>query len=465
MKSKLDMYMLCRCRLCSPAILQAPLLLPHKCVPRRIPSVQNESRCSRYSFHSAVQFPGLDPVQAVQGFPSYDLNCAAHADDDDGLHDSGPSSHDIAPAPGDEARGAAFAMPINAAKQLSAQGAAKVLYTIARSDADAPGTASDSVALATSHPHYALSPLSGASHGNDDEADDAMHTGHAVHLENDMLRGPCSPGAATGMPVMDCAVGHAQPANGVPMEAMGSSMPMIFPWGDRHGHGGMQLVMTPQGFFPMNGRQQFLVPVQTVKGPSGEDLTVVMPPECCMHGGYGMVVAQDAPAVGSPVVFSTDGMSPYMTEGQPMCMPVLHLPDGHTMCNMQAAQAIGEAGHCPGGCVSSQHYVYCTWQLVRFSSVACKPCGCLSAACMDAAGPSVFPCEHACPPVDNAVEKRSGFAVGCGMPGSEHVGAEGGCTVQDLRGRFHACNPCCIGYRSVCHIIATARTPPFCTVL
>lgn len=286
----------------------------------------------------------------MHGFPAFDYNYAPSAEDD-ALHDSGPSSHEVGHSHADEAHADTFAMPLSAAQQLSAQGAAKVLYTIARSDAEPmAGNGSDSVALATAYPHYALSPISGASRGNDDEADDAMHTG--ARMDSDLLHSPGSPGGLTSEAIAHSVLVPGQTADGVPVESLNANMPMLYPWSDGQGQSGMQLVMSPQGFIPANSsRSQFFIPVQTIKGPGGEEMTVVMPQEaCCMQNGYSMVVAPDA-TVGAPVVLSGDGMQPqYVSDGQQMCMPVLQVPEGNAMCNVAAAQSVGAPVYGNGGC-------------------------------------------------------------------------------------------------------------------
>lgn len=292
--------------------------------------------------------------QAVHGYPTMDYNYGGSAEDD-ALHDSGPSSHEVAQSHADEAHTDTFAMPLSAAQQLSAQGAAKVLYTIARSDAEPmTGNGSDSVALATAYPHYALSPLSGASRGNDDETDDAMHTG--ARMDSDLLHAPGSPGGLSSEPIAHSVLVPGQTADGVPVESLNANMPMLYPWSDGQGQSGMQLVMSPQGMMPANGRSQFFIPVQTIKGPGGEEMTVVMPQEAySMPNGYSMVVAPDAGSVGAPVVLSADGMPQYVADGQPMCMPVLQIPEGRPLCNVAAAQAAGAPLYGNGGCAQPLH--------------------------------------------------------------------------------------------------------------
>jgi hypothetical protein len=293
---------------------------------------------------------------ALQGghrYPTFDYDYGPSAEDD-GLHDSGPSSHEVGPSHADETHADTFAMPLSAAQQLSAQGAAKVLYTIARSDAEQPmpGNGSDSVALATAYPHYALSPISGASRGNDDEADDAIHTGTA-RMDSDVLRSPGSSGRLNSEPIAHSVLVPGQTADGVPVETLNANMPVLYPWSDGQGYSGMQLVMSPQGFVPTNGRSQFFVPVQTIKGPGGEEMTVVMPQDCCMQNGYSLVMAPEA-AMGAPMILSADGMSHFVADGQAMCMPVLQVPEGSSMCNF-AAQPVGAPMYGNGGCALFQY--------------------------------------------------------------------------------------------------------------
>ena len=66
-----------------------------------------------------------------------------------------------------------------------------------------------------------------------------------------------------------------------------------------------------------------------------------------------MVVAPDA-AVGAPVVLSADGMPQYVSDGQPMCMPVLQVPEDRSMCNVAAQSAGGVPLYGNGGCVLFQ---------------------------------------------------------------------------------------------------------------
>jgi hypothetical protein len=295
-------------------------------------------------------------MQDLRAFPAFDYNNCAPSAEDDALHDSGPSSHEVGHSHADEAHADTFAMPLSAAQQLSAQGAAKVLYTIARSDAETlAGNGCDSVALATAYPHYALSPISGASRGNDDEVDDAMHAD--ARMDSDILRSPESPGGLTSAPIAHSVLLPGQTADGVPVEGLNANMPTLYPWSDGHGQSGMQLVMMPgpgQGYVPANGGAQFFIPVQTIKGPCGEEMTVVMPHDACMHNG--MVVAPDTAMGGAPVLLlcspSADGMPQYATEGQPMCLPILQVPENRSLCNVAAAQSAGAPLY--GGCESFQ---------------------------------------------------------------------------------------------------------------
>jgi hypothetical protein len=183
---------------------------------------------------------------------------------------------------------------------LSAQDAAEVLFTIAQSEHDG-GFEDDGTEPA--RPLYAFFPqIDSKSLVNDP-------SGHNALLKCPQFHNPTAARPRGASPARDSAeagtseVADEQTVDGVPVDALGARgvRPMIAQWSGAAAAaatGGMTpLAMTPHGLVPLiQGGQQFLMPVQTMKGPDGEEVTVAVPQGTPGHS-VGLVLAPEGPLV------------------------------------------------------------------------------------------------------------------------------------------------------------------------
>lgn len=298
---------------------------------------------------------GRSCLQLVQGLP-FDLHDALQQGAfDDGMHDSGPSStHEMNLSDNDDAVTNAFSLPPGPARNLSAQGAAQVLYTIARADTDTLGAAgSDSGVLVASQPRFALSPLSATTDGAaGDGANDGMNA-ECDGLDADLLTASSAPPHNPDMHVSDSAsaVRPDCTADGVPVNSiMGGAVPMMVPWGSLQAPAGMQMLQPgPNGLVPVSHGTQNFLPVQlrAMDGGSCDEMAVDT-----TNGGYSLVVPPEL--MTQQLVFSADDMLQCVdAEGQPLGLPVLQMPDSPSMQGF--VNGAETEGH--GGCVPPAHAV------------------------------------------------------------------------------------------------------------
>lgn len=283
-------------------------------------------------------------LQLVQGLP-FDLHDALQqAPLIDGMYESGPSStHEVNISDTDEAATNAFSLQSDPARNLSAQGAAQVLYTIARAETDPMGaTGSDSGVLGASQPHFTLSPLSATTDG----ADDIMRA-DCDGLDTDLLTASSAPPQHPDLHVSDSAsaVRPDCTADGVPVNSiMGGAVPMMVPWGSLQAPAGMQMLQAgPNGLVPVSHGTQIFFPVQSraMDGGSCRNMAVDT-----SNGGYSLVVPPEL--MTQQLVFAADDMLQCVdADGQPMGMPVLQMAESPAMQGfMHVAQPQGQ-----GGCV------------------------------------------------------------------------------------------------------------------
>jgi hypothetical protein len=203
---------------------------------------------------------------------------------------------------------------------LSAQGAAEVLFTIAKSESgdgsggcDAGRNMYIASGIPAEHMHdtsgQVLAAISGGPKCDPTASRRDSHT---------LQAGGGGEGNHDGV-VEDEeeAVTGQDTADGVPVDALGRSMQVMMPWSDGAGDGApggiLQMVMTPHGLMPlMQGGQPFLMPVQTIKGADGEDMTVAVHGmrSCTPPSGeaVGMVLVPDAASPpGAPLIMNEDG--------------------------------------------------------------------------------------------------------------------------------------------------------------
>ena len=240
-------------------------------------------------------------MQPAHGFPAFGYNCMP------GMHMLQQVPHGTMPhmaAYHDASHGAAQR------DDLSAQDAAQVLYTIAKAESDA----NDDDEHGEQLQQHAMCVVSGV-------PTRGYPMSHPAGIPF-VVAGHCSaaPHASGGEPVSaDGALRAATPdadgtADGVPVDALGggaAGVPTMVAWGADGSATGqpLHMAMTPHGVMPvMQGGQQFLMPVQTVVGPDGEHMTVMMqglPPGAVLAGGT---------AAGAPLMMNDDG-SFTMVEG------------------------------------------------------------------------------------------------------------------------------------------------------
>jgi hypothetical protein len=196
---------------------------------------------------------------------------------------------------------------------LSAQGAAEVLYTIRQSEND--GNCEDDGSEPGLRPLCAFLP---EIHPRTLSYDPGGHSSLVKCLQQ--FHGTPSGGGAPSSrargasPARDSGdaggsdAAEEQTVDGVPVDALGAGAgvrPMIAQWpGAAAAANGMTpLAMTPHGLVPlMHGGQPFLMPVQTMKGPNGEEVTVAVPQGMGVGvgvGGHavGLVLPPEAPLV------------------------------------------------------------------------------------------------------------------------------------------------------------------------
>lgn len=292
-------------------------------------------------------------LQLVQGLPFELHHAAHHSAMDDGMRDSGPSStHEVNISDNDEAATNAFSLPPAPARNLSAKGAAHVLYTIARSEADPLTTAgSDSGVLAASPPQFNLCPLSATSDGAAaDVADDAMHTG-CSGLDTDLMTTSSAPPRNANLHGGDSMAGMRPEctADGVPINSiMGGAVPMMVPWGSLQPPGGMQMLQPgPNGLVPVSNGAQIFLPVQlrAMEGGNGDDMLMDG-----SNAGYSLVVPPEL--MTQQLVFNADDMLQCVdANGQPLGLPVLQVAESQSAQGFMSASS----GQRQGGCVVSLH--------------------------------------------------------------------------------------------------------------
>lgn len=251
----------------------------------------------------------------------------------------------------DEAITNAFSLPPGPARNLSAQGAAQVLYKIARADTDTLGAAgSDSGVLVASQPRFALSPLSATTDGAAGDGVDGMNA-ECDGLDTDLLTASSAPPHNPDMHVSDSAsaVRADCTADGVPVNSiMGGAVPMMVPWGSLQAPAGMQMLQPgPNGLVPVSHGAQIFLPVQlrAMDGGSCDEMAVDT-----ANGGYSLVVPPEL--MTQQLIFSADDMLQCVdAEGQPLGLPVLQMPDSPSMQGF--ANRADMDGH--GGCEPPAH--------------------------------------------------------------------------------------------------------------
>lgn len=257
----------------------------------------------------------------MPGYPAYEFACmpslhVAHGDGAAGSLDS----------PSASGRGGHPQLMCSA--DLSARGAAEVLFTIAKSENDGAGDEDASPRCAHGAPLFAVVPSDRDPGGH---AAPILYAGGAAAgrpMPAALLPrgGPASMrgGAAAG----DSGDAHTsealeeQTVDGVPVDALGAGgLPVMMPWGAAGGDGAaaaVHMAMTPRGLVPiMHGGQQFLMPVQTMKGPDGEELTVAMRGLPQGAGGEAVGLVLPPEAAGAPLMLSEDGTSLVVAGGAP----------------------------------------------------------------------------------------------------------------------------------------------------
>eukprot|EP00892_Ulva_mutabilis_P006826 jgi/Ulvmu1/4515/UM002_0241.1 len=288
----------------------------------------------------------------VQGLP-FDLHHAAHlVQGDDGMHDSGPSStHEVNMSDNDEAATHAFSLPPVPAQNLSAKGAAQVLYKIARSDTDPLGTAgSDSGIFAASAPQFHLGPLSATTDGAAaDVADDAMHNG-CTALDTDLMTTSSATPRSADMHCAESIPGmrHECTADGIPINSiMGGAVPMMVPWGSLQPPGGMQMLQPgSNGLVPVSQGAQIFLPVQlrAMEGGQSDDMMLDGG-----NAGYSLVVPPEL--MTQQLVFNADDMLQCVdANGQPLGLPVLQVAESPSASGFMP----GAAGQGLGGIPQEQ---------------------------------------------------------------------------------------------------------------
>lgn len=318
----------------------------------RIPHARgcdNTRPCMKSFLPHDVQ--GSSALQLVQGLP-FDLHdTLPHAALDDGMHDSGPSStHEVNISDNDEAATNTFSLP--QAPNLSAQGAAQVLYTIARKDTDAMATAgSDSGMLAASNPHFSLSPFSATTEDALAACANGPMNTECDGIDADLLTASSAPPPRNAdMHVSDCASGGRPDctADGVPVNSiMGGAVPMMVPWGSLQPPSGMQMLQPgPNGLVPVSHGTPIFMPVQ-LRAMEGGNCNAMSADRD--NGGYSLVVPSEL--MTQQLVFAADDMLQCVdAEGKPLGMPILQVSEAPMM------PEYGQSGHqsLQGGCVLSK---------------------------------------------------------------------------------------------------------------
>ena len=254
----------------------------------------------------------------MQGYPAYEFACMpslhalqAAARGEGGLDPPSPSG-----------RGDGGHPQLMCSADLSARGAAEVLFTIAKSENDAAADDDASPRGAHGAPIFAVMPADRDPGGH---AGPILYAGGATGRPMPAALLPHGAGPASPRNSGDAHTSEAleeQTVDGVPVDAIGAGgLPVMMPWGAAGGDGGgaaVHLAMTPRGLVPiMHGGQQFLMPVQTMKGPDGEELTVAMRglPQGAAGEAVGLVLPPEA--AGAPLVLSEDGTSLVVAGGAP----------------------------------------------------------------------------------------------------------------------------------------------------